>query len=72
MAMSLEEAVELVIYAFKNVDGTTGKSFSNIAEDENGNPLLYQDLLSIDAYVDVVLSETTTNYHLAQGNIGSN
>ena len=61
-----------LIYTFNNVDGTTGKSFSNIAEDENGNSLLYQDLLTIDAYVDVVLSETTTNYHLAQGNIGSN
>ena len=60
------------MFAFNNIDGTTGIGYSNIDQDENGNPLLYQDLLTLDAYVDVVLSESTTNYHLAQGNIGAN
>ena len=61
-----------LLFTFNNIDGTTGIGYSNIDQDENGNPLLYQDLLTLDAYVDVVLSESTTNYHLAQGNIGAN
>ena len=54
------------------VDGTTGMSKTQVAEDNNSMLLTYEDLLTYDGYINVHLSPDDLATIVAQGNIGSN
>lgn len=54
------------------VDGGTGIAMTHIAEFNDGNPLSYNDILTLDAHINVHLSGTEMSTYIAEGNIGSN
>ena len=61
-----------ILYTFTPVDGTTGMSFSNIAELDDGTAFGYDDVLSVDGYINVHLSADELATIVAQGDIGAN
>ncbi len=54
------------------VNGDTGISNTQVEELVNGTAVSYDDLLTIDAYINIHLSDTDLATIVAQGNIGSN
>lgn len=61
-----------VAITLNGVDGTTGKSFTNIRQLDNSTNITYNQLLQYDGYLNVnesILNPTTI---VSQGNIGSN
>ncbi|TKS56813.1 hypothetical protein [Mesohalobacter halotolerans] len=54
------------------VDGGTGIAMTHIAEFNDGNSLSYNDILTLDAHINVHLSGTEMSTYIAEGNIGSN
>lgn len=61
-----------ILVSFNPVDGTTGMSRTIIRTDDAGNPISYEDILSMDGYVNVHLSANNLGTIVAQGDIGSN
>ncbi|WP_202928025.1 CHRD domain-containing protein [Cyclobacterium salsum] len=61
-----------ILISFNPVDGTTGTSRTIIRTDDAGNPISYEDILSMDGYVNVHLSANELGTIVAQGDIGSN
>jgi len=61
-----------IILDLTNVDGATGKSETIVNVLNDGTPLTYDDLLTIDGYVNVHLSATDLGTLVAQGDIGQN
>lgn len=61
-----------IIYFFNPVNGNTGMSMSNVAALEDGTPFGYDDILSVDGYVNVHLSDNDLGTIVAQGDIGVN
>ncbi len=62
-----------ILYSFEPVNGTTGMSRSNVALlDDEQTMFGYDDVLTVDGYVNVHLSVNELATLLAQGNIGSN
>lgn len=61
-----------ILISFNPVDGTTGMSRTIIRTDDAGNPISYEEILNLDAYVNVHLSTSEIGTIVAQGDIGSN
>lgn len=61
-----------IIFTFNTVNGTTGISKTNVSTLNDGTPFLYDDVLTVNGYINVHLSESQLSVLLAQGNIGSN
>ncbi|OZV70593.1 CHRD domain-containing protein [Winogradskyella aurantia] len=61
-----------ILYTFAPVNGTSGISRSNIAMLDDNTMFGYNDLLSVDGYINVHLSMDELATIVAQGNIGSN
>ena len=58
--------------SLSNVDGATGKSYTNVRELDNGTAITYDDWLVYDGYVNVHESASNPANIISQGNIGSN
>lgn len=61
-----------VIFTFNAVDGTSGIGKSNVSVLDDGTAFLYNDLLTVDGYINVHLSDSQPGVLLAQGDIGVN
>ena len=61
-----------IIVGLNAVDGDTGLSKTQVSELVGGAPVTYTELLSINAYINVHLSDEDLATIVAQGNIGSN
>lgn len=61
-----------IIVSFNPVDGTNGMSKTTIRALDSGDPLLYEDILDLDGYVNVHLSMDNLGTIVAQGDIGGN
>jgi hypothetical protein len=58
--------------SLSEVDGATGKSYTNIRELDNGTAITYDNWLVYDGYINVHLSAGQLGTIISQGNIGSN
>lgn len=61
-----------ILISFNPVDGSTGMSRTIIRTDDAGNPVSFEDILAMDAYVNVHLAANQLGTIVAQGDIGSN
>jgi len=61
-----------VMKTLNNVNGTTGKSYTNIQELNGGTDITYENWLVYDGYINVYQSNIITANIITQGNIGSN
>ncbi len=61
-----------IAYTFVPVDGTTGRSASNLAQLDDGTAFGYESVLTYNGYINVHLSADDLATLVAQGNIGSN
>ena len=61
-----------IIFTFTNIDGDTGMSETNVAFLDDGTPFGYNEVVEVDGYINVHLSDTQLNILVAQGDIGSN
>jgi hypothetical protein len=61
-----------VVKLLDNVDGTTGKSFTNIRKLDSGVAITYENWLVYDGYINIYQSPLTTDNIICNGNIGSN
>jgi hypothetical protein len=59
------------VVSFNDVNGTTGKSMTNVRALNNGTPITYSGLLMYNGYINVHLSMQQLAVIVAQGNIGS-
>ncbi|MBT8232064.1 MAG: hypothetical protein HKO66_00925 [Saprospiraceae bacterium] len=59
-------------YSFNPVDGSSGVSNSDIRATDGGMALTYNDVITVDGYVNVHLSATELGTIVAQGDIGVN
>ena len=60
-----------IIFTLNMVNGTTGSSETNVEMLDNGTSFMYNDVLTINGYVNVHF-ESNLALLIAQGNIGSN
>lgn len=61
-----------VVKTLNNVDGTTGKGYTNIRKLDNGTDITYNNWLVYDGYINIHQSPITLSNILCHGNIGSN
>ncbi|MBZ9787694.1 CHRD domain-containing protein [Psychroflexus sp. CAK57W] len=61
-----------ILYTFTPVDGTTGMSQSQVEALDDGTVFGYEDVLTLDGYVNVHLSANDLATIVAQGDIGAN
>jgi len=61
-----------IIFTFNSVDGDTGMSVTNVAELDDESAFLYADVLDVDGYVNVHLSDGDLDTIVAQSDIGQN
>jgi hypothetical protein len=63
-----------IIFTFNPVNGATGMSVTDTSESGQAGeePLIYNDIVEIDAYVNVHLSASALGTIVAQGDIGEN
>ncbi|WP_186756849.1 CHRD domain-containing protein [Echinicola salinicaeni] len=61
-----------IAVSFNPVDGNTGMSMTTIRQTDDGNALMYDDILSFDGYVNVHLSAEQLGTIVSQGDIGQN
>jgi hypothetical protein len=61
-----------IIFTFNPVVGDTGVSLTNVAALNNSTSFGYNDVLTVDGYVNVHLSAADLATLVAQGNIGAN
>jgi hypothetical protein len=61
-----------VLLTFNAVNGDTGMSMTNVSELNDGTSFGYNDVLTIDGYINVHLSADALQTIVAQGNIGVN
>lgn len=61
-----------VIIPLSNVNGTSGKSLTDVSADKDENPLTYDDLIVFDGHVMVHLSAEQISTIVARGDIGNN
>ncbi len=69
---SVAEAPGDIAFTFNPVNGTTGRSMTNVAMLDDDTEFGYEDVLTYDGYVNVHLSAEDLATLVAQGNIGSN
>jgi len=61
-----------ILVSLTPVDGTSGKSITDIKATDDGTAFDYNDILTSNAYVNVHLSSTELSIIVAQGDIGNN
>jgi len=61
-----------VMKTLNHVNGTTGKSYTNIQKLNGGTDITYENWLVYDGYINVYQSSIATDNIITQGNIGSN
>ncbi|WP_422005735.1 CHRD domain-containing protein [Roseivirga pacifica] len=61
-----------ILFTFNNVDGSTGIAMTNIRMLDDGTSITYDDILSLDGYVNIHKSANDLATLVAQGDIGSN
>lgn len=61
-----------IAFSFTPVDGDTGRSQTNVAALDDDTPFGYDDVLEVDGYINVHLSDAELGTLLAQGDIGQN
>jgi hypothetical protein len=61
-----------VVKILSNVDGTTGKSFTNIQKLDGGTNITFSNWLVYDGYINIYKTSALTENIICQGNIGSN
>ena len=61
-----------VVKVLSNVNGTTGKSFTNIEKLENGTNITYDNWLVYDGYINIYQTPIALENVICNGNIGSN
>lgn len=71
-AGSVANAPGDIIFTFKPVNGTTGMSKTNVSMLDNESAFKYNDVLTVDGYLNVHLSAEELGTLVAQGNVGSN
>ena len=69
---SVAEAPGAIAFTFNPVNGTTGRSMTNVSMLDDDTEFGYEDVLTYDGYVNVHLSAEDLATLVAQGNIGSN
>ncbi len=61
-----------IIFSFNPVNGATGISKTHVEVLDDMTPFSYQDVLTVDGYINIHLSADDLATLVAQGNIGSN
>ncbi|GGE39078.1 hypothetical protein [Psychroflexus planctonicus] len=61
-----------ILISLAPVDGSTGVSSTIVSETNGGNAISYDDLLFVDGYINVHLSDSQLDVVVAQGDIGQN
>lgn len=61
-----------VVKGLSNVDGNTGKSFTNIRKLDSGFAITYDNWLVYDGYINIYQTSVSYNNIICHGNIGSN
>ncbi len=61
-----------IVKTLTNVDGTTGKGYTNIRTLDDATPISYDNLMVYDGYLNIHESDLLLANILCQGNIGSN
>jgi len=61
-----------ILVSLTTVDGTSGRSVTDIRRNDDGEDIDYEDILTLNAYVNVHLSASELATIVAQGDIGSN
>lgn len=60
-----------VTKTLNNIDGTTGKGYTNIRALDNGLTITYDNWLVYDGYINVYLTSVSLNNIISHGNIGT-
>lgn len=61
-----------VVKSLSNVNGTNGKSYTNIQQLDSGTNITYENWLVYDGYVNIYQTPVSLENIICQGNIGSN
>jgi hypothetical protein len=61
-----------VMKMLNNVDGTTGKGYTNIRKLDSGIAITYDNWLVYDGYINIYQNSVSTGNIICHGNIGSN
>ncbi|MDP4240709.1 MAG: hypothetical protein Q8904_14695 [Bacteroidota bacterium] len=61
-----------VVKTLQPVNGTTGKSYTNLTNLDSGLAIAYDNWLTYDGYINVYQSTILSGVVICQGNIGSN
>lgn len=61
-----------VVKVLNNINGTTGKSYTNIRKLDNGMAITYENLLVYDGYINIYQTAIGFNNIICHGDIGSN
>jgi hypothetical protein len=61
-----------VVKVLNNVDGTTGKSYTNIRKLDSGTVITYDNWLVYDGYINIYQTAVSPGNIICHGNIGSN
>lgn len=61
-----------VVKALNNVDGTTGKGYTNIRKLDSGIDITYDNWLVYDGYINIYQTAVNSGNIICHGNIGSN
>ena len=61
-----------VVKVLSNVNGTTGKSYTNIQKLNSGTGITYENWLVYDGYINIYQAPVAIENVIARGNIGSN
>lgn len=61
-----------IIFTFNNIDGDTGISETNVEFLDDDTPFGYDEVVTVNGYINVHLSDSQLDVLVAQGNIGSN
>lgn len=61
-----------VVKTLQSVNGTTGKSYTNVTDLNSGVAITYDNWMVYDGYINVYQSAAFSNVIISQGNIGSN
>ncbi|MCB2222149.1 MAG: hypothetical protein KQI35_17330 [Bacteroidetes bacterium] len=61
-----------VVMTLNDVDGTSGKSYTNIRKLDSGIVIIYDNWLVYDGYINIYQDSVSLNNIICHGNIGSN
>lgn len=61
-----------VVMVLNNVDGTNGKSFTNVRKLDSGLDITYDNWLVYDGYINIYQNTVNSDNIICDGNIGSN